>query len=82
MSFRFGVGRQREELHLLVLHPKGKFKPKQRQNEIKEKEGEETWREGILGQFPPTQKIKGLHGRAGTATGHTSGSSQTDVFIA
>jgi hypothetical protein len=80
MSFR--VGRQRKELHSLVHHPKGKFKPKRRQNEIKEKEGEETWREGILGQFPPTQKIKGLSGRAGTATGHTSGSLQTDVFIA
>lgn len=30
---------------------------------------------------PPTQEIKGLHGRAGTAAGHTSGSVQTDVFI-
>lgn len=80
-SVRFGVGRPREELPLFVHHPKGKFKPKQRQNEIK-KEGEEAWREGILGQFPPTQKIKGLHGRAGAAAGHTSGSLQTDVFIA
>lgn len=60
----------------------GKFKPKHRQNEIKEKKGKEEWREGILGQFPPTQEIKGLHGRAGTAAGHTPGSVQTDVFIA
>lgn len=82
MSFRSGVGGQREELHLCVHHPEGKFKPKQRENEIKEKEGEEAWREGILGQFPPTQKIKGLCGRAGAATGHNSGSSKTDVFIA
>lgn len=82
MSFRFGGGKQREELHLFVHQPKGKFKPKQRQNEIKAKEGEEAWREGILGQFPPTQKIKGLHGGVETATGHTSGSLQTDVFIA
>lgn len=50
-----------EERHFVVHHPKGKFKPKQRQNEIKEREGEEAWREGSLGQFPPTQKIKGLH---------------------
>lgn len=59
MDFRFEVGRQREELRLSVHHSEGKFKPKHRQSEIKEKQGEEGWREGILGQFHPLRRLKG-----------------------
>lgn len=59
MDFGFAVGRQREELRLSVHHPEGKFKPKHRQSAIKEKQGEEEWREGILGQFHPLWRLKG-----------------------
>lgn len=59
VDFRFEVGMQREELRLSVHHSEGKFKPKHRQSEIKEKQGEEEWREGILGQFHPLRRLKG-----------------------
>lgn len=59
VDFGFEVGRRREELHLSVHHPEGKFKPKHGQSEIQEKQGEEEWREGILGQFHPLRRLKG-----------------------
>lgn len=44
MYFKFEIGRQREELHLFVHHPEGKFKPGHGQKEIQEKKGEGEWR--------------------------------------